>query len=528
MSLIGFREWRGSRDAEVAIRFEDDEVITFAELDGLLNRVVNSLLVRDLGPGRRVAVFAENHPNTLVAYAGALLAGCSPVPINFHLLAEECAYILRDADARLLFVGPENVEVGLEAARLANQIPVVAWDTQAARQGLELWGDMLASADEEPPDDIPPRPFLYYTSGTTGFPKGTESVPNALMGDGAATIGEQVETIVKNRPADMRARLTMAPLYHYAQVSVVKRAVLAGVPMVLYKKFDPERTLRAIDRYMITDALIVPAQFVRMLALPEEVRATYDLSSLKRVTTGAAPCPWEVKRRVLEWFGPSLWEGYGATEVGSITTILAEEMWAHPGSVGKVHQQLRLYVIDEEGNELGTDQVGRLYFEDVTGAVDLRYYNDEEKTDAAHLRPGVWTLGDVGYLDDDGYLYLTDRFADMINSSGLKIYPAEAEQVIGDLPGVADVGCIGVPHPELGEVLHALVVPLDPNNLPDPRALIAQTQERLSKFKCPRSVEFVFDLGRTPTGKLNKRNLRQRYERGELATLPLSKETSAA
>jgi acyl-CoA synthetase (AMP-forming)/AMP-acid ligase II len=202
-----------------------------------------------------------------------------------------------------------------------------------------------------------------------------------------------------------------------------------------------------------------------------------------------------------------------------MATILSDEWLEHPGSVGKVREGLQLFVVDEDGNELGPNEVGRLYFEDLEGDVDLEYYNDDEKTRSAHLRPRVWSLGDVGYIDDDGYLFLTDRVADMVNSGGVKIYPAEAEQVIGDLPSVEDVACIGVPHDELGEVLRALVVPVDPEAPPSAQELIAQTQARLSKYTCPRSVEFVADLGRMPTGKLNRSDLRRRYERGEVPPL---------
>jgi acyl-CoA synthetase (AMP-forming)/AMP-acid ligase II len=519
VSLIGCGTWRGEREDEVALRFEDDQTLTWAGLDALLNRSVNALLSRDLGPERRVAVFAENSIETVVAYLSGILSGCSGVPINFHLRAEECAYILRDSGAGLVLVGPETVDVGLEAASLAGGIPVVAWGVEA-RPGVEQWVDLVASGSpSQPPTDMHPRLYLYYTSGTTGFPKATEGVPVPVLGEGCDTVEEQVRAVVAQTPAEMRRALTVSPLYHFAQISVLKRVVLAGRGLVLYRRFDAERTLRAIHEYGVTEALIVPTQWIRLLALPEEVRARYDLSSLRRVVTGAAPCPLDVKYRVLDWFGPVLEEGYGATEIGGLTSIKSSEWLEHPGSVGRVRSGVRLYVLDERNNELGPNEVGALYFEDLTGTVDLRYYNDEEKTRGAHLRPGVWTLGDVGYVDEEGYLFLTDRSADMVNSGGVKIYPAEAEQVIGELSGVADVACIGVPDDDLGEVLHALVVPLDPERPPSAAALIAQTQERLSKFKCPRTVEFVADLGRAPTGKLNKQSLRERHGRGELAQL---------
>jgi acyl-CoA synthetase (AMP-forming)/AMP-acid ligase II len=519
MSLVGLGEWRGTRDHEAAVVFEDEPALTWAQLDALLNRSINALLARDVGPDRRIAVFAQNHPNTVVAYLTGILAGCSGVPINYHLRSEECAYILRDSGARLLFVGPENLEAGLEAAALAGGIPVVAWGIDEGT-GAERWEEFLASgSDDEPPDDLRPLPYLYYTSGTTGFPKGTQSVPNPLMGDGYPTSRAQVEALTDAVPPEIKVALTMAPLYHFAQIGTIKRAVLVGRTLVLYKRFDAERTLRAIQEYRINYALMVPAQLVRLLALPDEARARYDLSSLVTVITGAAPCALDVKQRILEWFGPVFGEGYGATEIGGLTWITSEEWLEHPGSVGKVNANFKLFVVDAEGNELGPNEVGALYFEDMDGKVDLVYYEDEEKTAAAHLRPGVWTLGDLGYVDDEGYLFLTGRFADMVNSGGVKIYPVEAEQVMMELPGVADVACIGVPHLELGEVLHALVVPADQANPPAPEELIAQTQERLSKFKCPRAVEFVADIGRMPTGKLNKNELRKRYEAGEVRVL---------
>jgi acyl-CoA synthetase (AMP-forming)/AMP-acid ligase II len=241
------------------------------------------------------------------------------------------------------------------------------------------------------------------------------------------------------------------------------------------------------------------------------------------VSHSAAPCPVDVKRRMIEWFGPIIYEGYGATEQGTISTITSEEWLAHPGSVGRVREGLELYVIGDDGEELGPNQVGRLYVRDKSG-FDVEFHNDEAKTASVHLRPGVFTIGEIGYVDDDGYLYLTDRFSDTVISGGVNIFPAEAELAMMDLPDVADVACIGVPDPELGEVLKALVVPADPAAPPSAEALIAAVQERLTKFKCPRSIELVTDLGRSPLGKINKQELRARYARGELITLAAAEE----
>jgi long-chain acyl-CoA synthetase len=515
MSLVGVGTWRGTRDDEEALRYEHDAALTWRELDALLNRSVNALLARDLGPDRRVAVFADNSVTTVVAYLTEILAGCSGVPINYHLRPEECAYILRDSGAALLFVGPENVDAGVEAAALAGGIPVIAWGVEG-RSDVERWEDFVASgSDEEPPEDLKPLPYLHYTSGTTGFPKGTETPPNLYPGAELPTIREHVEALVATTPHDQGPQMTIAPLYHSGQVFSIKVSILAGRSLVVLGRFDAEKTLSAIEEFRIGRVGMVPTHFVRLLALPQDVRAKYDVSSMFQLTHVGAPCPVDIKYQMMDWFGPVVYEGYGATEQGSVSSITPEEWLAHPGSVGKVREGLELYVIGENDEELGPNEVGRLYFRDLSG-FDVKFHNDDDKTNSVHLREGVWTIGEVGYVDDEGYLFLTDRFSDMVISGGANIYPAEAEQVMMELDGVADVACIGVADRDLGEVLKALVIPADPANPPAAEDLIAQTQERLSKFKCPRSVEFVADLGRNPLGKLNKQDLRRRYERGEV------------
>jgi acyl-CoA synthetase (AMP-forming)/AMP-acid ligase II len=290
--------------------------------------------------------------------------------------------------------------------------------------------------------------------------------------------------------------------------------------MVVLNRFDAEKTLAAIERYRVAGVLMVPTHFVRLLKLPQEVRARYDVSSLKQLFHVGAPCPVDVKYQIIEWFGPIVYESYGATEQGTISSITSEEWLAHPGSVGKVREGLELFVISENGEELGTNQVGQLYVRDTSG-FDVRFHNDDEKTESVHLRPGVFTIGEMGYLGDDGYLYLTDRFSDQVVTGGANIFPAEAEQVMIGLPGVLDVACVGFPDPDLGEVLKALVIPADMAAPPSPEELLAETRKHLSLFKCPRSVELVTTVLRTPLGKINKRDLRDRFLRGEIPRVEL-------
>jgi acyl-CoA synthetase (AMP-forming)/AMP-acid ligase II len=258
----------------------------------------------------------------------------------------------------------------------------------------------------------------------------------------------------------------------------------------------------------------VPTHFVRLLALPEETRAKYDVSSLKFIFHTGASCPVDVKQAMLDWWGPVIWEAYGASEVGTTCSIGPEDWLAHPGSVGRAAAPFEALVVDDDGNELPANTEGRLYFRDTTGR-GVVYHNDPEKSAAAHLRPGVFTLGEIGYLDDDGFVFITDRFSDMVVSGGVNIYPAEAEQELINHPGIADVACIGVPHAEMGEELKALVIPADPAAPPAAAEIVAWIRERISTYKCPRTVEFVDDLGRNSMGKINKRKLRAPYWEGE-------------
>jgi acyl-CoA synthetase (AMP-forming)/AMP-acid ligase II len=507
--------WRDGAEDEVALR-DELGALTWRELDDMLNRSINALLEHELGADRRVAVYAENSVAAVVAYLTGILAGCSVVPINYHLRPEECAYILKDSGTALLFAGPENVDRALEAVAAVGGLPIVAWDT-APRAGLTTWDEFVAAGDPgEPPDDLPPLPYLHYTSGTTGFPKGTKTPPGLYPGSESPTLREHVEALVAVTPRDEGPQLTIAPLYHSGQLYPVKIAVLAGRTLVVSRRrFDAEEFLRTVERHRVGRVQMVPTHFVRLLALHEETRAKYDVSSLRMVSHSAAACPVDVKRRMIEWLGPILYEGYGATEQGVVSSITSEEWLAHPGSVGRVRAGLELLVIGENGEELGPNQAGRLYIRDMSG-FDVEFHNDAEKTASVHLGPGVFTIGEIGYVDEEGYLYLTDRFSDTVISGGVNIFPAEAEQAMMDLPGVEDVACIGVPDPDLGEVLKALVVPADLQSPPSPDALLDGVRKRLTKHKCPRSVELVTDIGRNALGKINKHELRERYARGEL------------
>ena len=428
----------------------------WAELDRVLNRAVNLLHSLDLGPERRLAVFAENSVETVTAYVATALAGASAVPVNFHLTPDELAYILEDSASALLLVGPETAERGLQAAQAVSNttggppIPVMGWRCPD-HPGVIPWEQSLAEAtDEPPPTDTPPVAHLFYTSGTTGRPKGVDAPPALFRG--GATVAEYFATCATPNAA-IGTHLVVGPLYHAGPFAAT-RNLMGGAPVVVMGRFDAEATLAAIDRYQVNGVFMVPTHFSRLLALPAEVKQRYRTDSLKSVTHSGAPCPVSVKRAIIEWLGPIVYEGYGSTEVGGSCHINSEDWLAHPGSVGRPVPPFEVLIVDEDGNDLPPGQEGRVYFLDNSGR-GISYRNAPEKTAAAHLRPGVFTLGEIGYTDEDGFLYLTDRFSDMVVSGGVNIYPAETEQVLVEHPGVADAACIGVPDEEMGEQLKA-------------------------------------------------------------------------
>jgi len=296
------------------------------------------------------------------------------------------------------------------------------------------------------------------------------------------------------------------------------RLLCAGVPSVILTKFDAEATVAAVDRYKTETTVMVPTHFVRMLALPDDVKAKYDVSSMKLMAHTGAKCPVDVKAAMIEWFGPVFRDAYGATEVGTVCSISSEEWLEHRGSVGRSVPPFSALVLGEDMAELPANTEGQLFFRDATGR-GIVYPNDPEKTAASNPEPGLFTLGEIGYMDDDGFVYITDRFSDMVVSGGANLYPAEAEQVLIEHPGVADVGCVGVPHPDMGEMLIGLVTPTDPASPPDPADLSSWLRERLSHYKCPREYHVVDDLLRNTMGKINKRKLRDAWLAGELTTL---------
>ncbi len=502
MSLTLRNVEEGRRD-ELALA--DDRVqYSWRQLDPLLNRAANAL-ARAVDGRRRAAVFAQNCAEAVLVYVGGMEGAVSTVPVSYHLKAGELGYILGDSGASLLFVGPETLAIGLEAARAAGVSTVVGWrcPPTAGVVPFEAWLD--AAPASEPPTDSQPLPHLHYTSGTTGKPKATETPPQYWPR--AATVGELADVLRERRTP--WPGLVVGPLYHTGPLTTA-RSLFAGGTVVVSNHFDAEETLAKIERYRIAGVVMVPTHFQRLLALPEAVRRQYDLSSMQRLAHTGAACPREVKRAMIDWFGPILVEAYGGTEAGSTTFITSPEWLERPGSVGRALPPFEIRILGDDLKPLGPNQEGRVYFHDSSGR-GIVYEGDPEKTAAAHAAPGVFTLGEIGYVDDEGYLFITDRASDMIVSGGVNIYPAETEQVLLGHPGVADVAVIGVPNAEMGEEVKALVILKDGPNPPSAAELDSFCRKQLAGFKCPRSYEFVDDIGRTVMGKVNKKELRRKY-----------------
>jgi long-chain acyl-CoA synthetase len=502
---------------------------SWSDFNERANRIIDALRQRGVRSGSTIALMTGNRREAFEVTAAATHAGWVIVPVNWHWVEDELAYVVDDSGATALIVEDQFVDVGRAAvARLGTACPVriVIGDggadaTASAAVQFEAYEDVMASGSPAEAADQERGGPMFYTSGTTGFPKGVRSALTAAGGD----IG-MVELIcagfsdVLGLPRD-GVTLLEGPMYHSAQWVFTLFPLLGrGSSVVMRHRFDPAETLELIDRYGVTNIHLVPTQFLRMLKLPDAVRAGFDGSSLEVVFHGAAPCPVAVKRSMLEWWGPKVTEYYGGTEGGFLTMISGSEWLERPGSIGKALATIAVRVVDDEGIECPANTSGQIYFKNLMGS-DFEYHNAPEKTAAAHSTDGYGTLGDIGYVDDDGFVFLSDRKIDMIISGGVNIYPAEIEGVLVAHPAVADAAVFGVPDEEFGEQVKAVVELVDGVEAADElgRQLIDHVREHLAGYKAPRSVEFSAQLPRTPTGKLIKRELRDPYWEGSGRTI---------
>ncbi|MFI7121621.1 acyl-CoA synthetase [Amycolatopsis sp. NPDC049868] len=495
----------------VALVDPDGRSIGYGDLAAKANAYARGLQALGLEAGDVVVVLQPNGDELVAAYFAAIQSGLYIVVVNWHLVGPEVAYILSDSGAKAFLAHERFADVAIAAADEAG-IPergrFAVGDVEGFRRIEELGS---GEGDGRPERRTAGSPMLY-TSGTTGRPKGvrrplTGADPDSVPGASTWFFG-----IFGLAPHDDHVHLCGSPLYHTAVLNFVAISLQLGHTAVLMDRWDAEDMLRLIDRHRVTHSHMVPTQFRRLLALPDDVRAAYDLSSLRVMIHGAAPCPLEVKRRMLDWWGPVVTEYYAATEGGG-TAISGEEWLRKPGSVGLPWPGSTIKILDDEGTELPAGETGTVYMK--MGDSKFEYHKDRAKTDKARVGD-LFTLGDVGHLDEDGYLFLHDRKADLIISGGVNIYPAEIEGELVMHPKIADVAVFGVPHEDWGEAIKAVVEPAD--GVVPSEELTAEILEyaasRLAKFKLPRSVDYLPELPRDPNGKLYKRKLRDPYWEG--------------
>ncbi|MFJ9038915.1 acyl-CoA synthetase [Streptomyces sp. NPDC102406] len=482
--------------------------LTYGQLEEDSLRLADHLRTAGLRAGDHLALLSGNEPRVMEVYWAAMRSGLYLTAVNHHLTAEEAAYIVRDCGARALIVSGDLSELGRRVAEFAPGV--------THRLGFDdgTYDRALRAASAEPPDVQPRGADMLYSSGTTGRPKGVRS---ELPGGDIRTDPSLLHLLFQPMYGfdEETVYLCPAPLYHAAPLRFCGTVTGTGGTVVLMRSFDAEEALAAIERHRVTHSQWVPTMFVRMLKLTDAVRARHDTSSMKVAVHAAAPCPVEVKRRMMRWWGPVLYEYYAATEGNGITFIGPDEWLRKPGSVGRAGLLGELRICDEEGKVLPPGETGTVYFE--RDELPFRYHRDEDRTrEAQHPDHPHWTTtGDIGHVDEDGYLFLTDRKAFMIISGGVNIYPQEIEDCLVLHPAVADVAVVGVPDEEMGESVRALVQPAE-GSLPTPdlgRELIAYVRARMARHKVPREVEFVTALPRTPTGKLAKGKLRSQAER---------------
>lgn len=469
----------------------------------------HALRGRGLAPGDGVAALLPNGADLVIMYLAAMQAGWYITPMNHHLVGAEVGHIVGDCEAEILLADACFAGAASEAASLAGLAPEQCFSTGGAIDVMTPLAALTSAASPDRPADLVAGGIMYYTSGTTGRPKG---VCRALPGTHPDRTAGPFEDLLRLLGIDARSddvHLCGSPMYHTAVLAFAADALHLGQTVVVMDRWTPASMLDLLERRRVTNTHMVPTQFHRLLGLDAAVREAADVTSLRYVVHGAAPCPPEEKRRIIEWWGPVVHEYYGTTEGGG--TIVGPEDWlAHPGTVGRPWPGAEIRVLDTEGADVPAGEIGTVFIK--VSDDDFEYYKDEAKTAAGRI-PGYFTVGDIGYLDAEGYLYLCDRSSNLIISGGVNIYPAEIEAVLLAHGSVGDVAVFGIPDVEFGEQVHAVVEPAEgivwDDSLRD--ELVAHCRQRLAGFKVPRSWDETSQLPRDPSGKLFTRTLRDPY-----------------
>jgi long-chain acyl-CoA synthetase len=510
MGDLGFWRLAEADPAHLALVGPDGTERTAGELLAASHRAANAYRALGLKGGDTVAVLMPNSIELIELYLGALEVGLYFTPINWHLVGPEVAYILADSDAKVFVASERFADVARNAATEAG-FPAEASFAVGSIEGFRPVAELFDGQPDTAPDNRSTGAAMHYTSGTTGRPKG---VKRGLFEIDPSDMGEllaYLPNLFGIQAQDGHVHLTVSPLYHTAVLMWTGNAMHLGHTVVLMDKWTAEETLRLIDTYGVTYSHMVPTQFVRLLDLPQETRDQYSVASLRNMIHGAAPCPQEVKRQMIEWWGDTIQEYYAATEGGG-TVIGAKEWMEKPGSVGLPWPGSEIRIYDDAGTQLGAGQIGTVYMQLMA---DFEYKGDSAKTKANRIE-NFFTVGDLGELDEDGYLFLRDRKADMIISGGANIYPAEIEGELINHPAVQDVAVFGIPNADWGEEIKA-VVELHEGFEPSDELsaeIIEWAGTRMGKFKLPRTIDYVESLPREPNGKLIKRKLRDPYWEG--------------
>lgn len=517
---FGFWAMAAEQPEGIAVVEPDGREISAGELLARCNKLVHGLRSLGLTTGDAVATVLPNCAELYTVYLACLQAGWYLVPINNHLVGPEIAYILENCEAKALVAHERYAGISAVAADEANLdverrfLVGENGKPAAATAGYTPIEDLIDGQPSTQPDDRTAGAVMNYTSGTTGRPKGIRRALSGITPEQAGLGFGGMLMLFGIQPRDDNVHLVGSPLYHTAVLVFSGAALNFGHSVVLMDKWAPEPMLERIERYKVTHSHMVPTQFRRLLALPDDTRQSYDLSSMRHMIHAAAPCPVDVKRRMIEWWGSTIDEYYAASEGGG-TIVTADDWMKRPGTVGRAWPISEVTILDEDGNTLGAGQIGTVYMS-MPGA-DFQYHKDPDKT-AANRIGKFFTVGDLGYLDEEGYLFLCDRKIDMIIWGGTNIYPAEIEGELVSHPKVMDAAVFGIPDEEWGEQIKAVIEPVD-DVFPPPgpelaEELLAYCAERLAKFKVPKSIQFVAELPRDPNGKLLKRRLRDPYWEG--------------
>jgi long-chain acyl-CoA synthetase len=511
MADLGFWNFAQRAPEQLALVDPAGREWTRGELFSAANRIVHGLRALGVEKGDSVAVAMPNCAEMFQVYLAITQAGFTMTPINWHLTAPEIAYIVGDSEARV-FIGHERLAEACSAAAEELSFPERKRFAVGDVPGFRPFEELGAGQPATLPDDRAAGQVMNYTSGTTGEPKGVRRGLAPLDPDTMATLLSGFLGLFGVPAEDGNVHICGSPLYHTAVLMFSSASMHLGHPVVLMDKWKPEEMLQLIDRYAVTTSHMVPTQFNRLLGLPEDERERYDVSSLRRMVHAAAPCPPEIKRQMLDWWGDSIYEYYAATEGGG-TLVTPQEWREYPGTVGRAWTNSEIRILDDEGKDAPTGEPGTVYMK--LGGADFEYKGDQKKTQE-NRRGGFFTVGDIGYLNDAGYLFLCDRKSDMIIAGGVNIYPAEIESVILTHPKVADVAVFGIPHPEWGEEVKAVIEPIDGAEPGDALAqqVLSFCADKLARYKTPRSIDFIAELPRDPNGKLYKRKLRDPYWEG--------------